>query len=612
MAYDGWVEFDGEELVNASRTVQLAESLGIDTVWIDPSSVSWIETALAGDDYDIIENAPWYDAGYPASAEFAGVLSLGFQGLDDSTLSSTVTEYITDGGRSNRPRNTTLSIVASVAIIASTERGAEFGKRWLDRRLRGARGERLFCDGSILRYSRYASADAPIAHRRDVSLTRGTSVTRKRRTDCSVTWLVTFTLTANDPFEYGESSTVLERVGVQPEYIGPADKVNLLPNPSFETNTTGWAALGAGSTITRVTGDKHHGVAGCEVVCPGTAAVEGIQIAGADIAVTGSTAYSAGQWVKFPVGKTIRAQLVDTVGGVGGTFSDVLATGNWQFVSVTRTTAAGTTAMDWRVYEPTETAAITFWVDEAILVQGSVLPDYFDGDSPPVYDSNTDTWSVHQWSGAPHASTSSLSEVTGTFVGGSLLDSQGSLAMVQESCPVWDYSPIFDPLYPALVPSPTAPDFYPDGWDIAEGMTFNRYWVKLNPMEPSGLAIVPVITLSGGATEARMVRVSIWSGTSDFDDQCDPLFTAIVSYLPAGVDLYIDGEQKVSYVWDGVSPIVRRADSLVYGTNAEPLLWTTFTNDDGLMVTLDLFIESGDESGGGDVEMALALVPKSD
>lgn len=415
MAADDWIEFDGTELINVGRTVVLAEALGIDSVWLLEDSVAWIGDALGEDDYGDITVAPWYDAGYPASGEFAGVLSLGFPGLDDSTLSASPIEYITDGGRSGKPRNSTLSIVASAAIIARTERGAEFGKRWLDRRLRSARGERMFCNGARMRYFRYADESAPIVHRRDVALTRGTSVTRKRATDCSVTWLVTFTLTAGDPFEYGEAEEVLAELGGEGEPTSP------------------------------------------------------------------------------------------------------------------------------------------------------------------------------------------------------LLDESGTVALVEQSCPVWDYSPVFDPSHPALVPSPTVPDFYPNGWTIADGMTFQRYWAKLLPLEPSGLGYTPIITLQteGLNQPARMVRVALYPGTSDFDDQCEPLFTAIATYVPGEVQFVIDGEQQASYVWDGVSPVVRRTDSLVYGTDATPVLWSSVSDDAGLMVTLDLFEVDSDEPAP-QVLMALALMPKSD
>jgi hypothetical protein len=409
MATDKWLEFNEVEIVNLSRTAHLAEALGIDSVWVTSSTMEWIEDARSEEDYDQIEAAPWYDDGFPASAEFAGVIPLSFPGLDDSTTESSTVEYITDGGRSGRQRNATLPIVASIAIIASTDRGAEYGKRWLDRVLR-ASGAGLGCSGANLRYYRYADADAPVAHRRQVRLTRGTSVTRKRSTDCSVTWLATFTLTCDDPYEYGEAVNILTDLG-------------------------------------------------------------------------------------------------------------------------------------------------------------------------------------------------------GTPVGA---DSSGSLALTQQSCPVYDYTPIYDPLYPALVPSPTAPDLIPAGWDIEEGMTFDRFWARVPALEPSNLNMVPLITLSTDA-DARMVRASVWPSTSLISDQCDPLFSAVLTYLPGGeVQFFIDGEQKAAYIWDGFSPVVRRADSLVYTPDAKPVQWAAFNDPESLLVTLDIFTAGSGADPAPEVRLDLSLIPKSD
>ena len=410
MAYDGWLEYNGEEFVNLSRTAQLAETLGITSLWTDPSDVQWIQDDLAEADYDVIADAPWYDPGYPASTEFAGLVPLSIPNLDDSTATATVTENTGDGGNTSGNRNATLTLVWSVAIVASTDRGADFGKRWMDRRLKDS-GSPVFCKGADLRYFRYASAGAPKVHRRDVRLTRGSSVTRKRRDDCSVTWFVTFTMTCNDPYEYGE---------------------------------------------------------------------------------------------EFP-----------QISALGGT-------------------------------------------------------------------------------------------VTGPG-----LDTSGSIVLTQQTCPQYDYSPIFDPLYPAMVASPTAPDFYPDGWDIVPGETFQRFWARLDPLEPTDLFVIPLITLTT-SVEARLVRVSIWPSDSTTSDQCDPLFSAVVSYLPASVQFIIDSEQKASYVWDGVSAAVRRTDSLVYAPDANPIQWTAFNDPVGLLVTLDLFADSGAYEGDGFVRAALALIPKSD
>lgn len=420
MATDEWLAYGGVEMVNLARTTALAVSLGIDTLWLDPDAVDWIAQARDGEDYDLITDAPWFDAGVPASAEFAGIVPLSISGLDDSTKETTTTEYITSGGASGKPRNKTLALPCNVAVIATTERGADFGKRWLDRVLSG-KGDRTFCSGSDLRYYQYEPSEGmatpPEVHRRNVTLSRGTTVTRKITNYCSSTWFVTFTLVANDPFEYGDA---------QPQFIN----------------------------------------------------------------------------------------LGNVVGGA------------------------------------TE---------------------------------------------AP---------------GGPTLVTKGQLSMVEESCPVYDYSPIYDPLYPALVAPPTAPDFYPDGWDFGEGDTFDRYWVRIPAVEPSALGFVPVLTLRATGGDARMVRVLIHPGDADPYDTCaDVLWTAYVTYVMSGVDFTIDAEQQASYVWDGVSAAVRRADSLVYGEGAAPIGWDSFNDPSGLIVSVDLrtpgFV-------AGTLAAKLSLVPKSD
>lgn len=414
MAYDGWLTYGDMELFNLSRTAQLAETLGIDVVLTDPARVEWIETALAGEDYALIDSAPWYDPEYPASAEFAGVIPLSINGLDNSTLEASTIEFITSGGSSTGARNATLPIVAKVALVASTARGADFGKRWLDRVLAGG-GARQFCAGSVMRYFRWPDEAAPIAHRRDVSVTRGTNVIAKRSNSCSHMWTVTFTWTANDPFEYGEEELRIVSLGS---------------------------------------------------------------------------------------------------------------------------------------------------IDEG---------------SP---------------AGAPTITV-------------------GTLDMVEEPCAIFDYSPIYDPLYPTLVAPPTAPSFYPDGWFLVPGAEFKRYWARLNPVEPTYLNVVPVVTLNTDI-DVRMVRVSFWPHASGEDDMCDPLWVAVISYLPAGVDFVLDGEQGVAYAWDGVSPQVRRTDSLVYGNEAVPVGWTAFNDPEGVLLTLDIIHEDPDVPSGAVVEAAVSFVPKSD
>ena len=435
MAYEGWFSFNGTEIVNAGRTVALARALNIDAVRLRQTSVGWVEATFdaagfgvglfglgpfggaggAGGpdvDYADITTAPWYDARTPASAEFAGLLPLDVRGLEDSSLTAETTEFITNGGHSGLARNAALTIVTDAVLVASTERGAEYGRRWLNRALRGS-DTKNFCAGSDLVYFRYPEVGAPLATRRDVRVTRGTSVTRKRSRACSTIWRLTFTMTAGDPFEYGPAESVMANLG---------------------------------------------------------AAVP-----------------------------------------------DILGT------------------------------------------------DY------------------------------------GVISG-----------LVETDCPQYDYTPVYDPAYPALIPSPTAPHFLPDGWSIEPGMKFRRHWARLPSLDPAHLDEVPIFTLNSPA-EARRVRLSIWPAGSAPDENCGALFSVVVNYLPPGVAFYVDGEQGACYVWDGSSPYVRRSDSLVFSRDAGPVEWASVSDPDEFLVTLDLFeVSPGVYEGGGDLRVDLALVSKSD
>ena len=147
----------------------------------------------------------------------------------------------------------------------------------------------------------------------------------------------------------------------------------------------------------------------------------------------------------------------------------------------------------------------------------------------------------------------------------------------------------------------------PAGWNISVGMSFTRYWARISIPEPSDFLLVPTFKVNC-TTDARRVRLSIWPSVSETNDQCDPLFSTVVGYVPANTDFYIDGEQRAAYAWDGFSPNVRRTDSLVYNPDAGPVQWTAFTDDTSLLVTMDIFTGEG----SGSVRAALSLTPKSD
>lgn len=217
MAYDGWLRFDGVELVNLSRTADLSEARGVDVLYTTPESVEWIRAALGDSEYFDVYDAPWFDPRSDASAEFVGTVLLSAPGLDDSTASASTTELTSAGGRTGRSRNSSLSIVCSMAILATSARGADYGKRWVDSVLRRGAASGSVCRGVEMEYFRYEASDAepvpPVAHRRMVRLSRGSTVTRKHTGACAHMWTVNFTLVADDPFEYGAEIPAITSMG---------------------------------------------------------------------------------------------------------------------------------------------------------------------------------------------------------------------------------------------------------------------------------------------------------------------------------------------------------------------------------------------------------------
>jgi hypothetical protein len=189
---------------------------------------------------------------------------------------------------------------------------------------------------------------------------------------------------------------------------------------------------------------------------------------------------------------------------------------------------------------------------------------------------------------------------------GPLVESSGRMTLLETPCVGINYDPMYDPTGPALIEPPAPPNLYPANWGIAAGMTFTRYWTRISPVEPGALNYVPVFTVTADA-EARMVRLSVWPDASDTADQCDPLFSVVLTYVPGGTtsELVVDGEQKVVYYWDGVSTSVQRADSLAYSPEAGPVEWAGLSDAGGFLVTLDKFSD-------GAVQTSLVLVPKSD
>jgi hypothetical protein len=184
--------------------------------------------------------------------------------------------------------------------------------------------------------------------------------------------------------------------------IVPEARINLVPNPSFELNTTNWSATGTGVTITRDTAFSYFGGASGRMT--DTAATGSSEfINSTAIAVTPGVTYT----LSFRYRKTATARGTGAAGlfvrNSGGTTisqpSISLCRGNsggWIYGELTFVPPTG--AVDCQVFFSTDgatTGAFNLWIDGVQLEQGGYATTYIDGDQDGCY-----------WTGSAHNSTS--------------------------------------------------------------------------------------------------------------------------------------------------------------------------------------------------------------
>lgn len=202
-------------------------------------------------------------------------------------------------------------------------------------------------------------------------------------------------------------SGVLERYAEQLGMIVPVARTNLILNPSLETNTTGYTALGG--SIARSTAQQYHGAYSLAIT-PSAATTDGAYYG--TVSLTSGVTYAVSCKVLGAAGVPYKLS-VATTGGADLVSRAFVGTGRWQWVWLFWTETSTTTR---RIYltKNTSTNTSVFYLDglqvEACGSEGVFVTTYIDGDqqgyvanqNPPAY----------LWSGTRHASTSSRSGQT--------------------------------------------------------------------------------------------------------------------------------------------------------------------------------------------------------
>lgn len=221
MAFDGWMEWSGTEVINTDRTEAYAAHLP----WFKPVYNNCALGPLLGEYYTTPMNdeAPWIDGRDENTNDFYGVYPMSVSGLEDSTGISAVTEGVLDGGVVGRLRRATRSVVYQVILLGGSDSACEAGMRWLVSVMSGLPCfiDERSCVGQTLCY---LSNDpcvewegggwpagspeeclAPYQRRlRNAGVVTGPTILSKQSfTDGGAAWIVSFTVTAGSPYAYG-------------------------------------------------------------------------------------------------------------------------------------------------------------------------------------------------------------------------------------------------------------------------------------------------------------------------------------------------------------------------------------------------------------------------
>lgn len=166
-------------------------------------------------------------------------------------------------------------------------------------------------------------------------------------------------------------------------------RVNLIPNPSFEVNTTGWYAL-TGASVATTTSEFNNGAQAAEVTL---SSASGIQYGGAaadKIPYQGEGSHTASAYVKLATGATTAnlslryyeyesQEATSTVSSGVLDLLQVSDTDGWVRLSGTYTKTGIANNVIIRIYNDSSTPGDVFYVDGVMLENSASLGDYFDG-----------------------------------------------------------------------------------------------------------------------------------------------------------------------------------------------------------------------------------------
>ncbi len=188
--------------------------------------------------------------------------------------------------------------------------------------------------------------------------------------------------------------------------VVPIARTNIVSNPSFETNTASWTAIGG--SIARTTTQQYHGAFSLAIT-PTAATTDGARFD--TVSLTAGQLYAYSAKVLGQAGRSYKLA-IETTGAVELTSVVFTATGRWQWI-VGYYAEVSTTTRRLTVRKDGGTDVLLFYLDGAqveAINAGETASTFIDGSQqglvpnqqPPAY----------FWNGTPHASTSARSGLT--------------------------------------------------------------------------------------------------------------------------------------------------------------------------------------------------------
>jgi PKD repeat protein len=174
----------------------------------------------------------------------------------------------------------------------------------------------------------------------------------------------TYTVTVTVTDTAGQKTTTTAQVAAKPNLVG---------NPGFETNLTGWNTSGSatGVTLTRVSGG-HSGSWMAQLATGSTGGTCTLNDSPNWVGATQAGTYDVSLWVRAPTaGAILKLRIVEYNGttNVGQASASITLTTSWQKIGLTYTpTKPGLSNLDYNAYITGALAGVTcFYADDAAI-----------------------------------------------------------------------------------------------------------------------------------------------------------------------------------------------------------------------------------------------------